>query len=94
MAFSYTTAMYDKVGKVARVWGTWNAASVTSGTISFGPINGLSINQLVSALVVSSTSATTMTAWKLVPGTATTQNTIALTCVSSDQGYWEASWVG
>jgi hypothetical protein len=93
MAFSYTTDGYDKVGKRNVVWGTWNAASVTTGTISFGPINGLSINALVDARVVNSVSVVTETAKKLVVGTATTQPTIVLTCVSSDKGYWSAEWI-
>lgn len=95
MAFSYTTAQTDIVGKTKRVWGTWSSAGVTTGTISFGPINGFQINQLVDARVVtSSTANTTLTAYKLVPGTATTQATIAITAaVSNDSGYWVAEYV-
>jgi len=93
MAFSYTTTLYDKVSKVNKVWGEWNAASATTGTISFGPINGLSVGKILAAGVINSVSVTTQTASKLVPGSATTQNTIVLTCVSSDLGYWWAEWV-
>lgn len=75
------------------VGGTWNGASVTSGTISFGPINGLSIGALVRGIAYNSVSSTTMVASKVVVGSATTQNTIALTCVSNDKGYWEAAWL-
>ena len=76
-----------------RTGGAWDAASVTTGTISFGPINGFQISQLIGANAVSSTSVTTMTAWKLVPGTATTQAVITLTCVSSDAGHWTAEYI-
>lgn len=92
MAFSYTTDFYDQTGKVKKVYGTWNGASVTSGTISFGPINGLSIKPIACS-VANSVSATTETAKKLVLGSVSTQNTIALTCVSNDKGYWWAEWL-
>ncbi len=80
-------------GKCKVVGGTWDAASATSGTISFGPINGLSIGSLRRCNVTNSVSSTTQTACKLVVGSATTQNTIALTCVSNDKGYWEAAYI-
>lgn len=68
---------------------------MTTGTISFGPINGFQINQLVNANVVtSSTANTTLTAYKMVAGTATTQATIAITAaVSNDSGYWYAEYI-
>lgn len=94
MAFSYVKTKDDKVGKVNKVWGTWSATTgSTTGVISFGPINGLSISELLMANAISSTSVTTMTAAKLVVGTATTQATIALTHVDSDKGFWSAEWL-
>lgn len=95
MAFSYTTTYNDQFSKVKKVGGTWSSAGVTSGTISFGPINGFQISALVDANVVtSSTANTTNTAWKLVAGSATTQATIAITAsVSNDSGYWTAEYI-
>lgn len=93
MAFTYTTDWTDREGKRQSTGGTWNAASVTSGTISFGPIAGQSIGAIVRGMAYTSVSATTMVASKVVPGGATTQSTIAITCVSGDKGYWEASWL-
>lgn len=95
MAFSYTTDGYDKAGKINRVWGTWSSAGVTSGTISFGPICGNGIGKLISANVAtSSTANTTLTAYKVLLGGATTQSTIAITAsVSNDSGYWTAEWI-
>lgn len=92
MAFSYTTDWYDRAGKAQMCGGTWNAASVTSGTISFGPINGQSIGKIIRGMAYNTTSATTMVASKVVLGGATTQSTIAITCVASDTGIWEAAW--
>lgn len=91
MAFSYTTDFSDKVGKFTVVGGTWSAASVTSGTISFGPINGLSIGAI--GQCSAQNSVTAVNTWKVVVGSATTQNTIAITCTSSDKGWWTASWM-
>ena len=95
MAFSYTTTFTDQIGKRKVTGGTWSSAGVTSGTISFGPINGFSISALVNANVVTrSTANTTLTAWKMVAGTATTQATIAITAsVSNDSGYWVAEYI-
>jgi hypothetical protein len=95
VAFSYATTHNDKMGKVKKVGGTWSSAGVTTGVISFGPINGFQINALVDANVVtSSTANTTNTAWKLVPGTATTQAVISITAaVSNDSGYWSAEYI-
>jgi len=92
LAFSYTTDYTDKVGKFTKTGGTFNAASATTGTISFGPINGFNVSKVIAAGAITSTSVTTGTAAKLVPGTATTQMTIALTVVSNDQGYWWAEY--
>jgi len=91
VAFSYTTDWTDRIGKTTRVGGTWNAASVTSGTISFGPINGLSLGALVGASCFNSVTA--INTWKVVVGSATTQNTIALTATSNDKGWWTAEWI-
>lgn len=91
MAFTYTTDWTDRYGKVTRVGGTWNSAAVTSGTISFGPINGLSIGAIVEASAFNSVTA--INTWKAVVGSATTQNTIAITATSNDKGWWTAAWI-
>lgn len=90
MAFSYTTDWTDRRGKAVIVGGTWSGASVTSGTISFGPINGLSVSALTDAAAFNSVTA--INTWKVVVGSATTQNTIAITCTSNDKGWWQAGW--
>lgn len=67
---------------------------MTSGTVSFGPINGNSIKVIDANLATSSTANTTNTAWKVINGGTTTQSTIALTAsVSNDTGYWSAQWI-
>jgi len=94
LAFSYTTDLTDLHTKVKKVYGTWSSAGVTSGTISFGPINGNSIKVLSANVGTLSTGNTTNTAYKVVQGGTTTQSTIGITAsVSNDAGYWEATWI-
>lgn len=77
-----------------KAYGTWSSAGVTSGTISFGPINGNSIKVINANVGTLSTGNTTNTAYKVVQGGVSTQSTIGITAaVSNDAGYWLAEWI-
>lgn len=89
MAFSYVITGQKNLGGAKMIFGTWNAASATSGTITWGGTrsgNQGTTHQIIDATCISSTSATTMTAAKV-----TATGTMALTCVSDDQGFWSVT---
>ena len=90
MAFTSTIKGSKDLGGCKMIHGTWDAASVTSGTITWGGTRGGAQgipHTIISATCISSTSATTMTAAKI-----TATGTMVITCVSSDAGYWSVTY--
>lgn len=73
------------VGGAKKLFGTWNAASVTAGTITWGPSN--ITHTILGGGIVQSTAATT--AWSTA-SCRITNNTLVIECESSATGWW---WV-
>ena len=91
MAFTSVILGQKDLGGAKLLYGTWDAASVTTGTITFGGTRGGAqgpAHSYLAADCISSTSATTMTASKI-----TTTGTMVITCVSSDAGYWSVTLI-
>lgn len=86
MAFSYTIkGMTAGVGGQKRIWGTWDSAGVTTGTITWNPTT--SPYNVIGAGTVCSTTVTTTG----LPSPKVTAGTLVLaTTDSGSAGYW---WV-
>lgn len=86
MAFSSTLKGETAgVGGVKRLFGTWDAASVTTGTVTWGPSS--QPYNIIGGGVVQSTAITTAAA---TAGCKITANTLVVDCESGAAGWW---WV-
>lgn len=87
MAFSYTIKGETAgVGGSKKIFGTWDAASVTLGTVTWAPAS-TNFGAVIAGGVVQSTAVTTAAA---TAGCKITTNTLVVDCEASAAGYW---WV-
>ena len=85
MAFSYTVGRQKDLGTMKRLYGTWNAASVTTGTVTWK--GTVLVNEVLGAGVTNLTASAAATAWHV----STSAGTLVIgVCASSDVGTW---WV-
>ena len=85
MAFSYTITRHKDLGGIKRLYGAWNAASVTTGTITWG--GSKLVGEVIGAGVMNSTASAAATAWHV----STTAGTLVIgVAATSDVGTW---WV-
>lgn len=86
MAFTSTLDGQKNIGDCKRLFGTWNASAVTTGTITWKGTKDQNYNVIGGGVIQS----TTITTAGSSADCQLTVGTMVITCESSAQGYW---WV-